>query len=375
MEVGIDIGPLTPARTGIGNYCYYLVKQLLEGNGEISLKVFSTGLHRVDAAQFPKPVFHRHIPVPTRLAYRVWETLHWPPVDALLHGIDVYHATNFFLPPTRSAKRVLTIHDLTFLAAPHLCSPKIVGPFSRSIARFAREADAILTYSEATTRDIVTLLGISREKVTVAPLAVDEGFEQMPRAEAQAHLRRHYGLTKPYVLFVGTIEPRKNVPTLLKAFAKIRGEVPHQLVLAGATGWSPEPFNRALAEAHLDDRLVQTGYIRDHAELAAFYSAADLFAFPSFYEGFGLPVLEAMTCGCPVIAADNSALPEVTGDAAVLLPADDADAWAEAIKALLEDETRREALSEAGQRRATLFSWRECAARTAEVYRRVAACG
>ncbi|MFO7974033.1 MAG: glycosyltransferase family 1 protein [Candidatus Hydrogenedentota bacterium] len=375
MEVGIDIGPLTPARTGVGNYCYYLVKHLLRGGGELELKAFSTGLHRPDAKQFGERLFHRHIPVPTRAAYRVWETLHWPPVDTLLQGVDVYHATNFFLPPTASAKRVVTIHDLTFLAAPELCSPKIVGPFSRSIGRFAREADAILTYSKATTHDIVEQFGVPSEKVTVAPLAVDEDFQRLPRAEAQAHVKQEYGVSTPYLLFVGTIEPRKNVPTLLKAFATICRDIPHQLVLAGATGWNPEPFNRALAETNLGDRLKQTGYVRNHAELAAFYSAADLFAFPSYYEGFGLPVLEAMTCGCPVVAADNSAIPEVTGDAAVLLPADDADSWAETLKTLLENTGQRETLSEAGKRRAATFSWQDCAARTAEVYRSVATCG
>jgi len=374
MDVGIDIGPLTQTRTGVGNYCYYLVKHLLRAGGGMTFKAFSTGLRRVDATQFAGPLRHRHVPVPTRLAYRMWETVHWPPVDTLLHGVDVYHATNFFLPPTASAKRVLTIHDLTFLAAPHLCSPKIVGPFSRSIGRFAQEADAILAYSESTARDIVAHLGVSPEKVTVAPLAVDEDFQPLRRPDAEEYVRRHYEVRSPYVLFVGTIEPRKNVPLLLRAFSKIRHEVPHQLVLAGATGWNPQQFHRALLEVNLQDRVVQTGYVKNHAELAAFYSAADLFAFPSFYEGFGLPVLEAMTCGCPVIAADNSAIPEVTGADAVLLPAGDTDAWAEAMNALLHDPARRDALSEAGRRRAALFSWHDCAARTAGVYRSVTTC-
>lgn len=374
MQVGIDIGPVTGGRTGVGHYCFYLVKNLLQLDGEWELKAFSTGLRPVDAGPFGKSLFHRHIPLPTRLVYRLWETLRWPPVDALLHGVDVYHATNYFLPPTASAKRVVTIHDLTFLAAPHLCSPKIVGPFSRNLARFAREADAILTYSESTTRDIAEHLGVSSDKVTVAPLAVDEDLAPRDREEAAEHLRRTYGVRAPFILFVGTIEPRKNVPTLLRAFNKIRNDVPHQLVLAGATGWNPSEFNAALAMTALGDRVLQTGYIQNHTELAAFYSAADLFAFPSYYEGFGLPVLEAMACGCPVVASDNSAIPEVTGNAAVLLPADALDAWAECLKSLLADEDRRAALSEAGKRRAALFSWRDCAQRTAAVYRSVAEC-
>lgn len=374
MDVGIDIGPVTGGRTGIGNYCYYLVKHLLELDRVWQLKAFSTGLRRVDARHFGESLFHRHVPVPTRVAYTVWELFGGPAVDALLHGVDVYHATNYFLPPTSTAKRVVTIHDLTFLAAPHLCSPKIVGPFSRSIARFAREADAILTYSESTTRDIVRHLGIPAAKVAVAPLAVDDGFRPAPREHAVDHVRRIYGVQPPYMLFVGTIEPRKNVPTLLRAFSRIAGEVPHQLVLAGPMGWNRAEFDRTLDETGLGGRVLHTGYVEHHAELALFYSAADLFVFPSFYEGFGLPVLEAMTCGCPVAASDTSSIPEVTGGAAVLLPPGDVDAWANTVKELLHDTDRRASLSEAGQARAAAFSWKDCAARTFDVYRSVAAC-
>lgn len=375
MHIGIDIGPVAGTRTGVGHYCYYLVKHLLQLHDGCSLKGFSTGLRGVDASVFGSELFHRHIPVPTRVAYRIWETFQWPPVDTLLNGVDVYHATNYFLPPTKAAKRAVTIHDLSFLAVPHLCSPKIVGPFSRNIGQFARDADAILTYSESTTHDIVEHLGVAREKITVAPLAVDEGFQPVPRETAAEHVKSRHGVQPPYVLFVGTVEPRKNVPTLLRAFSKLRHEIPHQLVLAGATGWEPQRFHEALEETGLGDRVLQTGYVQDHAELAAFYSAADLFVFPSFYEGFGLPPLEAMTCGCPVVAARNSAIPEVVGDAAVLLPADDADAWAETLRALLHDEDRRAALAEAGRQQAARFSWHDCAVRTAGVYRSLASCG
>ncbi|HOF39163.1 MAG TPA: glycosyltransferase family 1 protein [Candidatus Hydrogenedentes bacterium] len=374
MKVGIDIGSVTGNRTGIGNYCYYLVKHLLQLDDTWELKAFSTGLRRIDARQWGRPLFHRHLPIPTRLAYTMWE--HWgkPAVDTLLHGVDVYHATNYFLPPTSVAKRVVTIHDLSFLAAPHLCSPRIVGPFSRHIARFAREAHGILVYSESTARDIERLLEVPSTKIHVAPLAVDESIGPMPREEAAAQVCRICGVQGPFILFVGMIEPRKNIPTLLRAFQKIAREIPHQLVLAGPLGWNPEEYQHVRDEMQLGDRVVHTGYVDDHAALAAFYSAADLFVFPSLYEGFGLPVLEAMACGCPVLASGNSSMPEVTGGAAVLLPADDADAWAETMKGLLHDSSRRAALSEAGRARAAAFSWKDCAARTFGVYRSVAAC-
>jgi len=139
-------------------------------------------------------------------------------------------------------------------------------------------------------------------------------------------------------------------------------------------GWNRAEFDRTLDETGLGGRVLHTGYVEHHAELALFYSAADLFVFPSFYEGFGLPVLEAMTCGCPVAASDTSSIPEVTGGAAVLLPPGDVDAWANTVKELLHDADRRASLSEAGQARAAAFSWKDCAARTFDVYRSVAAC-
>jgi glycosyltransferase involved in cell wall biosynthesis len=373
MRIGIDIGPMLQTRTGVGNYCLYLLKHLLDLASGEEIRAFSSGRTRSPLPPFANGLHHRHISLPTRALYLIWNAFGAPKVDGLLGGVDVYHATNYFLPPTRSAKRVVTIHDLSFLAVPELCSPKIVGPFSRGVQRFAAEADAILAYSESTKRDIVHYLDIDPGKVTIAPLAVDEDFQPMDRAEAEAHLARHYGIQTPFLLFVSTLEPRKNVPGLLRAFARVKDSIPHKLVLVGNVGWNADEIFETVEELRLGDRVVRPGYIPTHSELAAFYSAADLFVFPTFYEGFGLPVLEALQCGCPVIASDNSSLPEVAGDAAAYVKADDAEGLARAIEELVSDPAKRAALAARGPEQARRFSWKHCAEQTLGVYRSVSA--
>ncbi len=369
MRVGIDIGPIAGARTGVGNYCLSLLTHLLALGNDDRYWGFSSGRARVIGG-LRGLAGYRHIPVPTRALYAVWSTLGIPAVDTLLGGVEVYHATNFFLPPARRARRVLTIHDLAFLALPETCSPKIAGPFSRGIRRFATQADAILADSASTARDVVEILQVPPEKVTAAPLAADPAFQPVPKDEAARRVADGYGLTGPYLLFVGTLEPRKNLPTLLRALALLRSDMPHRLCLAGPEGWNSAEVFDTLRALRLEDRVFRPGFVAQ-ADLPALYSAADAFVFPSLYEGFGLPVLEALSCGCPVVTANNSSLPEVTGDAALTCDARDATALAQSIRRILEDAALRESLVTRGLAHAKTFSWRRCAETTAGVYARV----
>ncbi len=371
MRVGFDIGPITPAPTGVGNYCYYLLKHLLADYGDVDFVGFASGRRRPALQELDGRLYYRYMPVPTRALYRAW--LRWgrPRVDRLLGGVDVYHATNYFLPPVQAARRVVTIHDLAFLVSPELASPRIVGPYSKHMARFAGEADHILTYSEATKADVVEYLEVSPDKITVAPMAVDDGFALVPREEAARRVKETYGIDTPFLLFVSTLEPRKNVPTLLRAFAKITRYYPHRLVLIGSVGWNADDIFRTLDKLNLGDRVVRPGFV-PHRELPIFYCAADAFVFPTLYEGFGLPLLEALTCGCPVVASDNSSVPEVTGDAALRSPAHDADAIAEDISRVLSNEALREEMVRRGLAHARRYSWKACARATYNVYRSLA---
>ncbi len=372
MRVGIDVSPLTLARTGVGQYTHALLRQLLRLGDGTEFRGLSSGLGAMDAAALEGLAAHRHVRVPTRALYQAWSCLRWPKADRLIGGVDVYHATNYFLPPTSTARRVVTIYDLAFLRVPALCSPKIVGPFSRGVRRFAREADAILVCSEATRRDVVELLEVPEQKTAVAHGAVDEDFVPVPRDEAARILAGRYGIETPFLLFVSTIEPRKNVPGLLRAFARVSDEFPHQLVLIGGTGWNSEDVDPLIAELGIASRVRRMGYLPNRRDLPLFYSAADCFVFPSFYEGFGLPVLEAMTCGCPVVTSKRSSLPEVAGDAAAYADPEDVESIAGAVRAVLADASRRDAMRVQGLSQAQRFSWEHCARVTMEMYRRLA---
>ncbi|MEX2015013.1 MAG: glycosyltransferase family 1 protein [Candidatus Hydrogenedentales bacterium] len=368
MRVGIDIGPLAGERTGVGNYCYFLLKHLLQqGRHEYVGLCPATGRPDLNGL----PLAYRRIALPTRILYRTWDAFGLPQVDTRLGGVDVYHATNYVLPPTRRAKRVVTVHDLAFIAVPELCSPKIAGIFGKNIGRYCREADAILVYSESTKLDLRRFLDVDETKIFATPMAVDTAFAPVDRDTAKEQVYVKYGVAGPFLLFVSTLEPRKNVVGLLEIFARLAKEFPHKLVLIGSVGWNAQPMFDAITRLGIGDRVVRPGYV-PHGELPLFYSTADAFVFPTHYEGFGLPLLEALACGCPVVASDNTSVPEVTGDAALLAAADDVDAQAANVRRVLTDEALRAELIEKGFVQAKRFSWDRCAADTAAVYEHVA---
>ena len=382
MRVGFDIGPITHARSGVGNYCLHLLKALLELEG-LDISGFAAQSRKLDLESLGGPLRHRHLPIPARAMYKIWSTFGMPAVDSMLGGVDVYHATNYFLPPVKRAKRVLTIHDVGFKKHPELCSPRIVGPFAQKVAGFAREADAVIADSESTRKDIIELLGVSADRVHTVHLGTDPLMRPITRTDAIARVGSSFAIGAPYILFVGTIEPRKNLASLIKAFNQIRDEFPHKLVVAGARGWISEAefvnlieAGSALLSGHHDpkfgNRVELPGFV-EQRDLSALYCAADAFVFPSYYEGFGLPVLEAMACGCPVITANNSSLPEVGGDAAEYCDANDIDSISDAMRRVLSNGELREQMTERGFAQAAKFSWKKTAEQTAAVYRSV--CG
>jgi glycosyltransferase involved in cell wall biosynthesis len=204
----------------------------------------------------------------------------------------------------------------------------------------------------------------------VIPLAVSPSIRQLTGSELRVFRMKHE-VDRPYILAVGTQEPRKNLPMLLRAFAAIRDDLPHRLVIVGPEGWLTEGLHEAIRDLALGDRLVMTGFVSD-AELGGWYSAADLVALPSWYEGFGLPLLEAMACGAPVLASGVSSLPDVGGDASRYLDPGDQRAWETSMLDLVRDERERERMSMAGMQRAADFSWERTARKTWQVYREVA---
>lgn len=367
MRIGIDLSPVTTTPTGVGRYTAAVLDRMLE-RGDHQWHGLSSGSGTPDRRVVDRLDYHRRLPVPTRVLYALWRRTGRPRADRLLGGVDLYHATNYFLPPVATARRVVTLYDLSFLRNPEWSSPKIVGPFSRGVKTFAQDADAIITCSEASRRDIVELLDVASEKITVAYGAVEPGLAPLERAAAQESIAERFGIEGPFILFVGTLEARKNIKGILDAFTRLEGKVPHRLVMIGGDGWGTEAFDEGLASGMESGRVLRLGYLPERTDLPRFYSAADAFLFPSFYEGFGLPVLEALACGCPTLTSNISSLPEVGGDAALYTDPNDAEITASQLLRLLEDTDLQTRLRAAGPVQAARFSWDDAADATLGVY-------
>jgi glycosyltransferase involved in cell wall biosynthesis len=310
------------------------------------------------------------LPMDNPYARIAWEQTVLP-VEAVRAWADLLHALAFVSPMAWQGPTVVTVYDLSFLRFPHLFNRGNRAYLGTFTPPSLRRADRVITISESTRRDVIELCGVAPERVTTILLAADERFRPAPPDETVA-FRERKGLPDRFVLYLGTLEPRKNVEVLVRAYAALRqrGSVEHALVLAGARGWQFEPIFRLVQELDLEEHVRFPGFV-PFEEQALWYSSAAVFAFPSLYEGFGLPLLEAMTCGTPVVASDTSSLPEVVGDAGLLVDPCDVDGLASALQAVLEDESQRAALARAGLARSRQFSWQKMAAETVRIYREV----
>jgi len=281
---------------------------------------------------------------------------------------DVVHYPASVGPLRPMPGLVLTVHDLAFLRHPEWFSPSRARYYRLAVGRSAPKAARVVADSHATARDLVELLGIPRGRIDVAHLGVGEAFR--PDAAAREAVRRKYPLPDHFFLYLGTLEPRKNLARVVEAFSRVAGRVPQDLVLAGRHGWRCEALQRALEVSPCRDRIQLPGFIED-ADQPALIAAADAFVWPSLYEGFGLPPLEAMACGTPVLTSNASSLPEVVGEAALTVPPEDIDAIAAGMARLAKDDALRDRLRTAGPARAAGFTWRRCAEAVLETYRKL----
>lgn len=281
--------------------------------------------------------------------------------------LDLFHGGAFALPGRLPVPGVVTVHDLAFLKWPEQVPKRRAVYLSRAVRAASHQAKRVIAVSEATKRDVVELLQADPNRIDVTPLGVDARFRR-PSAEAIAEFRQANELTHPFILAVGTREPRKNLPALIRAFAAVKDEIPHDLIHVGGSGWNSEELDRTVAECKLGDRLRFVDFV-PHGDLPLWYSAADCFVMPSLYEGFGLPLLEAMACGTPSIASNISSLPEVAGDAAYLCEPNERSIGT-ALVTVLHDGELRHRLHLAGPRRASEFTWQRTAELTVASYRK-----
>lgn len=363
MRIAIHATPALDVGTGIGTYTEQLIRNLLPLLDEDGLSLYHDSVRRGGL-----PLMAYGVPV-YRGAFVVRVAVRAPLVGALLPGewiagaCDVVHGLNYFTPSVRHARRVATIHDLTALRFPQWHTPA-VQRYAARLRRTASRHDLLIADSKATMEDIVTLLGVPSERIRVVPLAAGPGFVPQEGGTVDRVLGS-LGIRRPYLLHVGSLEPRKNLVRLLQAFERSQARDSHDLLLIGATGWRNDNIF-ALAERLAPRVRILSGVAA--ADLPAVYAGATALVYPSLWEGFGLPPLEAMACGTPVACSATSSLPEVVGDAAVTFDPLDKVAIAHAMDLLVGDSALRQALAAAGLERASLFSWERTAAATLAAY-------
>lgn len=376
MRIGIEGKVLNPRAGGIGRYAINLIRSLLElegARGEGLELVLFTGPQTSPGSL--ATLDREYVECRLRLKSSLLRSLLSIPTALARQPVDLFHGLDHVGIPLLSNRTrcVVTIHDVLPLQLPELFPPRhrlVVGAALRwVVARAAR----IIVPSRAVRDSLAGFFPQAAARLAVIPEGCEERFAPCDDGGKRAVVPHRYGLPERYILFVGTLEPRKNLVNLVRAFERLRasGEREQRLVLAGGRGWRCRPVFRAIRELGLEESVIFPGFV-DDADLPELYRGAELFVYPSLHEGFGLPILEAMGCGVPVICSGTSSMPEVAGDAALLVDPHDPQGIAEAMARLLRDAGLRSSLREKGLRRARGFTWQAAAQSTLDLYRATA---
>lgn len=367
MRIAFDAHMVGERETGNESYAVNLLRALTTGWPEDTYQVLTPNIERLKSVT--------HLPSNAELVrtWPGWSPLRVPlaiPAVVWLKNSDVLHMTTYIAPPWPTRPTAVTVHDLSYLVYPRAFSPRVRTMLATLVPMSIRRAARVIAVSEHTKRDLIRFYGLAPEKVAVTPLAPGPAFRRLDRA---GEFPLPHGIVAPFLLAVGNLEPRKNLDRLLQAFSLLVREYGFegQLVLVGKGSGGTTILSKARQDG-LEQRIVLTGFI-DEQELVLLYNRAKLFVYPSLYEGFGLPPIEAMACGCPVVASNTSALPETLGDAALLVDPESVRDLAGAMNAVLARTDVAQALIQKGTERAGSLTWHETAARTRSVYTEIAA--
>lgn len=371
MKIALDISQIVYG-TGVSAYSENLIKSLLKIDGKNEYILFGSSLRRhkklkdfkTELSEYQNVEF-KLLKLPPAALEFLWNKLHIYPIDKFTGPVDVFHSSDWLQPPVKSkaTKRVTTVHDMVAYLFPSSLHPRIIANQKRRLENVKKEVDAIIADSKTTKDDVVKFLEIPQEKVSVIYLAASSDFKPQESSIVDDTLAK-YKIKKPYILSVATQEPRKNLQKLLDSFEEVLKEKPDaSLVLAGKYGWG--------GGLRSPGSVIWTNYVPQE-DLIALYSGCRVFIYPSLYEGFGLPILEAMACGAPVITSNNSSMEEVARDTAILVDPRNEKQLAKAMKFMLDmDSENYQKMVKASLDRANEYSWEKTAVETLKVYERL----
>jgi glycosyltransferase involved in cell wall biosynthesis len=371
MRIGIDATALPPQPVGAGNYIIELVRALHTLDSQHEFIIFAQQ-HGRELIGSPARTGFEWIDLPDHSPVRrlIWEQIEFPNL-LKKQRIDLLHSLHYTRPLRLACRSIVTIHDMTFFLFPHLHTRAKRIFFPAMIRYSARAADALIAISESTRQDAIRILGLPPGKITSVPLGVRPEFRHVHDQTLKADVRARYHLPEKFLLFVGLVEPRKNLPLLLKSYHRVVSQGTHlPLVIVGRNGWMYEQVLELIASLGLTEAVHLAGYVSPE-DLPIVYNLADVFIYPSLYEGFGLPPLEALACGTPVITTAISSMPEHIGQAGLLIPPGDEDALTQAIIRLLNDRELKSRLAILGPQQAAQFTWTRTAHQTLQVYENV----
>ena len=382
MRIGIDISTVLNhgQDIGAGRYVTNLVRNLLKIDkkntyvftGRYVTDKYLEIINRIKSTCTDNKIEFKLYKT-TQKKLNLWNSLRFPPIELMGFKADLLHCPDYLIPPTLNKIIILTIHDLAFIRFPQFNFDWFIKKYTKEVKRNARLAKIIIADSKSTKDDIIKFFKIDPAKVKVVYLASDSQFKKLANQEKDKKVLKKYGIDKKYILSAGTIEPRKNYPTLIKAFNYIKhnnNDFNYRLVIVGRTGWKSEATYRERELSPYKDDILFIGRISDK-ELVQIYNQAEIFVYPSHFEGFGLPPMEAMSCRLPVIASDSSSLKEVVGDAGILVPSEDYREISRQILYVLKNEKIKKKLREKSLKQAQKFSWEKTARKTLDIYNEI----
>jgi glycosyltransferase involved in cell wall biosynthesis len=370
MRIAIDLTPIPYQKTGVGKYALGLLNALNQNDETNEYYLFvKRGFRKtlnLEADNFQVIECSNYLGL--RLLRLLWEQLILP-LQLVKMNIQVLHSIHYTLPFLAPCKTVVTFHDMTFFLFPEKHTFVKRYFFKLFIRISSKRATRLVAVSENTKKDMIELLGIRAEKISVIYETVDSRYRPIDDKHLSEELSRKYGIKKRFILYVGTLEPRKNVTFLLKAYHKLSIDyrISHQLVIVGKKGWGYKDIFSTAESLAMGDQVLFTGYVPED-ELPFLYNSADLFVYPSLYEGFGIPPLEALSCGTPTISSDISSMPEVVGNAGLLVDPHNVNQLSKAMYDVLMDIELRRNLSQAGLNRAKRFAPKEIATQMLKTY-------